>query len=152
MLDGVRARLADAPRETLGEWRTPRKFLGLGGDPKIVPVGSAWHVGALLIGDDLVAAVGEVLRAAEPVRRGYTAESARERAAVRAAAFRGGNPAGSVVHVGWEALDLGVVAAGGASGPLSLSDGTPMIRWSAAGGLMPLEPYLRERVDLLLGL
>lgn len=152
MFDAVRARLADVPRETLGEWRTPRKFLGLGADPKIVSVGSAWHVGALLVGDEVVAAVGDVLRSAEPVRRGYAAESARERAAVRAAAFRGGIAPGSVVHVGWELINLPAVATGAASGPLSMHDGVPMVRWSAAGGLAALEPYLRERVDLLLGL
>lgn len=150
LFDTARARLVDAPQDTLGEWRTPRRILGFGGDPKIVPAGSAWHVGVLLIGEELVAGVGEVLRSAEPVRRGYTAESARERAAVRSAAFRGGNAAGTVVHVGWEPLDLDAVAAGGSSGPLTMHDGVPMVRWSAGGGLTPLAPYLRERIDLLL--
>lgn len=147
----ARSRLADAPRERLGAWRTPRKILGMGAEPRIEMVGEAWHVGALLITDDAVAAVGEIIRAQDPGRRGYTAESARERARVRAAALRGKIPAGAVVHVGWEPVDLAVVAAGGTSGPLSVVDGTPMIRWSAAGAPTPLAGYLSERIDLLLG-
>lgn len=147
----ARTRLADAPRERLGAWRTPRKVLGFGADPRIETVGAAWHVGTLLITDDAVAAVGDVVRAQDPGRRGYAAESARERAMVRAAALRGKIPAGDVVHVGWEALDLAAVAAGGTSGPLLLARGTPMIRWSTAGAPMPLANYLRERIDLLLG-
>ncbi|WP_244632105.1 MULTISPECIES: hypothetical protein [unclassified Microbacterium] len=39
----------------------------------------------------------------------------------------------------------------GSSGPLALVDGVPSVRWSAAGGYMPLEAYLRERVALLRG-
>ncbi|MFT4229858.1 MAG: glutaminase, partial [Microbacterium sp.] len=75
---------------------------------------------------------------------------ARARAAERAAAVRGGFRAGEVVHVGWRLVDLDAVERGEASGPLQLVDGAPTVRWSAAGGLMPLDAYLRERVGLLL--
>ena len=47
-------------------------------------------------------------------------------------------------------LQPDVVDAGGQSGPLASLDGVASVRWSAAGGLMPLETYLAERVALLL--
>lgn len=144
LFEDARVRLADASREALGvdkagRWRAAR----------IVRAGSAWHLGVLLLDDDRVLATGEVLRAAEEVRRGYAAESARERAERRAQARRGGFAEGEVVHIGWRPIDVAAVDAGGASGPLSTIDGAPQVRWSAAGGLMPLEAYLRERIELL---
>ena len=114
-------------------------------------VGEAWHVGVLLLTDADALATAEVLRAAEPGRRGYTAESARFRAERRALAVRGGFREGEVVHVGWSAIDVDAVDAGGASGPLAMVEGVPSVRWSAAGGFMPLAKYLDERVQLLLG-
>ncbi len=146
---GARARLAGAPRETLGVWHVPKKVLGLGGTPRIVSDGEAWHVGTLLIADGFVASVGEVSRVQDPGRRGYAAESARERAEIRAAALRGRIPEGAIVHLGWDVIDVDAVAAGGTSGPLVGGD-EPQIRWSTSGGLMPLSAYLTERIDLLL--
>lgn len=140
----ARAALADAPREGLGEERQSR-WRGR----RIVRVGAAWHLGVLLLTDTQVFATAEVLRAADPGRRGYTAESARERAARREEALRGGFHEGEVVHVGWTVIDVPVVDAGGASGPLAVVDGVPSVRWSSAGGFMPLDAYLRERVALL---
>lgn len=145
----ARGRLAAAPRETLGEWRTPRALFGVARAARIIAVGSAWHVGSLLIGDDEVWGVGEIVRAQDPGRRGYAAESARARAEVRAAALRGKIPEGAVVHLGFVPVDVRAVSAGEASGPLSMIEGVPMIRWSAAGGLAPLARYLDERVGLL---
>lgn len=138
------ADLAGAPKEGLGEERDSR-WRG----KRIVRVGEAWHLGVLLLTDTHALATAEVLRAAAPGRRGYTAESARERAERRAEALKGGFGEGEVVHVGWSVIDVDAVDAGGSSGPLSLVDGIPSVRWSAAGGLMPLEAYLRERVELL---
>ena len=138
--------LAGLPKEGLGEQRDSR-WRGR----RIVRVGEAWHLGVLLLTETHVLATAEVLRAADPGRRGYTAESARERAVRRQEALRGGFDAGEVVHVGWSRIDVDAVDAGGRSGPLGLLDGIPSVRWSTAGGYMPLEPYLRERVDLLRG-
>jgi hypothetical protein len=138
------ADLAGAPKEGLGEERDSR-WRG----KRIVRVGEAWHLGVLLLTDTHALATAEVLRAADPGRRGYTAESARERAERRAEALKGGFDEGEVVHVGWSVIDVDGVDAGGSSGPLSLIDGIPSVRWSAAGGFMPLETYLRERVELL---
>lgn len=138
--------LAGLPREGLGEERHSR-WRGT----RIVRVGEAWHLGVLLLTETRVLATAEVLRAAEPGRRGYTAESARERAERRALALRGGFAEGEVAHVGWTVLDVAAVDAGGASGPVAVVDGVTSVRWSTAGGWMPLEAYLRERVELLRG-
>lgn len=138
--------LADAPKEGLGEEKVSR-WRGR----RIVRVGDAWHLGALLLTETHALATAEVLRAADPGRRGYTAESARARAERRAEALRGGFREGEVVHVGWTVIDVDAVDAGGSSGPLALIDGIPSVRWSAAGGFMPLEAYLRERLELLRG-
>ncbi|MGN8026756.1 glutaminase [Microbacterium sp. 22242] len=146
LLDRARTALAGVPQEALGREKTSRWRA-----PRIVRAGSAWHVGVLLISADAVYATGEVLRAAEPVRRGYAAESARARAERRAEASRGGFANGETVHVGWTAIDLDAVGAGGSSGPLALVDGVPSVRWSAAGGYLPLDAYLRERIALLHG-
>lgn len=136
--------LAGVSTEGLGEERNSR-WRGR----RIVRVGEAWHLGVLLLTETHALATAEVLRAADPGRRGYTAESARERAERRAEALRGGFDEGEVVHVGWRVIDVDAVDAGGASAPLALIDGVPSVRWSTAGGYMPLEAYLRERVTLL---
>lgn len=146
LLARAAAELAGSPKEGLGEERESR-WRGR----RIVRVGEAWHLGALLLTDDRVLATGEVLRAADPGRRGYTAESARQRAERRAEALRGGFREGEVVHVGWSVIDVEAVDAGGSSGPLATIDGVASVRWSAAGGYMPLDAYLRERVELLRG-
>lgn len=138
--------LAGAPKEGLGEEKDSR-WRGR----RIVRVGEAWHLGVILLTDTHALATAEVLRAADPGRRGYTAESARARAERRALALRGGFGEGDVVHVGWSVIDVDAVDAGGSSGPLALIDGVPSVRWSQAGGLMPLEAYLGERVPLLRG-
>ena len=149
LFDVARAALAGVPREALGELREPRRMLGLGRAPRIVPAGRAWHLGVLLLEDDAVLATGEIVRARQEARRGYTAESQRARAELAAAARRGGFAEGETVHIGWRMLDLDAVSRGEASGPLALRDGIPSVRWSTAGGYVPLDAYLRERVELL---
>lgn len=145
LLDAARRELGSVAREALGVWRS-RRILGISTAPRIVPAGSAWHLGVLLLTEDAVLATGEIVRAREEVRRGFAAESQRERAAIAAAAFRGGFAEGQSVHVGWEPIDPGAVDA--ASSPLRLGADGPLVRWSAAGGFMPLERYLAERVAL----
>jgi len=142
LVAAVRAALVGIPKEALGEERESR-WRGA----RIVRVGEAWHVGVLLLTDDRVLATGEVLRAGDPGRRGYAAESARERAARREMALRGGFREGEIVHVGWS----------DGSSVLAVHDGVPVVRWSGpstgsgAGGFRPLEGYLREQVDFMLG-
>ncbi|MDP3952053.1 glutaminase [Microbacterium sp.] len=144
LLASARAMLAGVPKEGLGEERSSR-WRG----ERIVRVGEAWHIGVLLLTDDRALATAEILRAADPGRRGYTAESARARAARRQLALRGGFDEGDVVHVGWSVIDVDAVDAGGSSGPVASIDGIPQVRWSKSGAYMPLEAYLRERIDLM---
>lgn len=150
VLDTARSRLSAVPREALGELIVPRRLLGMGRAPRIAARGSAWHLGVLLLTDEAVLATGEIVRAREEVRRGFTAESQRRRAERAAAARRGGIPEGAVVHIGWHELDVDAVDRGAASGPLAVVEGVPSVRWSAAGGYVPLAAYLGERIDLLL--
>ncbi len=149
MLDATRRRLADVPLERLGELVPARRVLGVRRAARIVPAGSAWHLGVLLLTGDGVLATGDILRARAEVRRGFTAESQRERAALAAAARRGGFAEGETVHLGWTVIDLDVLARTGASGPLRMVDGVPQIRWSRTGGLAPLQGYLDDRIALL---
>jgi hypothetical protein len=149
MLDAARRRLADAPRERLGEYIPARRILGIPRAARVVPVGAAWRLGVLLLASDALLATGDIVRAREEVRRGFAAQSQRERAALAGAARRGGFAEGETVHVGWTPIDVGAVAQGMASGPLALVDGVPSVRWSRTGGFTPLRGYLDEHVALL---
>lgn len=144
LFDDARTRLRDAPREGLGREKVSR-WRGT----RIIPVGTAWHLGVLLLTDDEVLATAEVVRAAAHVRRGYSAESARARAVRREQARRGGFAEGATVHVGWSGIDVAAVDAGGSSGPLAQIDGGPAVRWSAGGGYMPLAAYLNDQLALM---
>lgn len=146
LFEDARRRLTDVTQEGLGLERSSR-WRG----QRIVRAGRAWHLGVLLLTDDRVLVTGEILRAAAPVRRGYTAESARARADRRAQARKGGFAEGEVVHVGWQELDLDAVDSGGASGPLALVDGVPHLRWAPGAAFVPLAAYLDERIALARG-
>ncbi len=148
IIAAARQRLAAVPRERLGAEAASRKLLGLGRAPRIVPVGDAWHLGVLLIGADAVAATGDVIRARGEAIRGFTSEAQRARAEVAAAARRGGFAEGETLHLNWTPIDLDVVDAGGASGPLSVEAGIPQVRWSAGGGTRPLADYLDDQLAL----
>lgn len=143
LIADARGALEGIPKEGLGEERSSRWR----GD-RIVRVGEAWHIGVLLLTEDRTLATAEILRAADPGRRGYTAESARERAARRQMALRGGFGEGEVAHIGWTVVDVDAVDAGGSSGPLAMRDGVPMVNWSGSA-YRPLEAYLREQLELL---
>jgi hypothetical protein len=146
----ARERLAGAPREALGELVVPRRILGVQRAARVERRGAAWHLGVLLLTDDAVLATGDVVRARQEARRGYTAESQRRRAELAAAARRGGFAEGETVHVGWRMLQPAALDRGEGTGPLAVADGVVHVRWSATGGLMPLEAYLDERISLLL--
>lgn len=152
----ARAALVGVPKEALGELRTGRRILGIPRADKITPAGEAWHLGVLLVTDDAVLATGEIVRARAEVIRGFPAESQRARAAVAAAASRGGFAEGRIVHIGWRAIDLDALAASvltaepmNDAGPIALRGGEAVVRWSASGGYVPLRRYLSERVELL---
>lgn len=147
ILAGARTRLADAPRERLGELQEGRRLLGIPRAARIAPRGTAWHLGALLLTDDEVLSTGDIVRSRAEVRRGFAAESQRRRAELSAAAARGGVPEGETIHIAWEPVDLS--ALGERTAPLALRGEEVLVRWSAAGGYMPLDRYLDERIELL---
>lgn len=148
LLQRARHRLRGHPTEALGELQVRPRILGIPRAPRIVPVTEAWHLGILLLTEDDVRETGHVVRARTEARRGYAAQSQRERAALAAAARRGGFAEGQPVHIDWVTLDLDELTA--RTSPLAVRDGVPHIRWSAAGGYVPLAAYLDERIDLLL--
>lgn len=146
LLESARAALIGVAEEGLGQEKRTR-FRG----ERIVRVGSAWHLGVLLLTATETLATAEVLRAADAPRRGYAAESARARAQRRALALRGGFAEGEVVHIGWRVIDVAAVDAGGASGPLAMIDAVPSVDWNGTGAYRPLREYLREQLELLRG-
>lgn len=147
LLREARERLVDAPRERIGDLQEGRRLLGIPRPSRIAPRGAAWHLGVLLLTDEEVLATGDIVRARAEVRRGFAAESQRRRAELAAAAARGGVPEGETVHIGWRVLDLDALDA--RSAPLAVRDGEVFVRWSTAGGYMPLARYLDERIELL---
>lgn len=128
--------------------RSVTRVLGVPRAPRIVPAGAAWNLGVLLLTDDGVLRVGSVVRAAAQVRRGFTAESQRQRAADAAAARRGGFDEGVAVHLDWEPVDLTRIDAH--TEPLAINHGVLVVRWSTSGGWVPLGEYLDQRIELLL--
>lgn len=143
LLADARARLDGVAKVRIGVVREPRRIRrAFGARPVIAPVADAWHLGVLLVGEADLWATGSVLRAAEEVRRGYTAESQRERAAIRGMAFRGGFAEGETFHYDARAID------DEHPGPLVRQGDRILVRWSPAGFLAPLEAYLDERIQL----
>ena len=147
VLDEARARLSGASRERLGELQEGRRLLGIPRSARIAPRGTAWHLGVLLLTDDALLATGDIVRSRAEVRRGFAAESQRRRAELAAAAARGGVPEGETIHIEWRTIDPDAV--GESSTPVGIRGGELLVRWSAAGGFMPLDRYLAERIELL---
>ncbi|MBU1589438.1 MAG: hypothetical protein KKH51_16050 [Actinobacteria bacterium] len=131
------------PDEALAVLRTTR----LRGT-RLVRTGRAWRLGVLLIDrEGRLYETATVTRAVEPLRgvtnRSAEAEARRE---LRHIAARSGFPEGEAVNVDPVPLDPSAAEGGG---PLSVVDGTVMVRWNAGGGIRPLEAYLADRLSLL---
>lgn len=130
-----------------------RRF-GIPRRARLRPLGRGWRVGVLLLAaDGTVWATGSVTRAVPPGHPGHVAASTEERREVRAAAFRGPFEPGSTVNFDTPVIDLSPEALQGATGPLFLRGGRVLVRWSRSAGddaARDLEPYLAERVGLLL--
>lgn len=149
-----RLRSAGARDEALAEYVGRRRVLLIPREPVMRPVGRVWRIGVLLLDAAGTAyATGSTTRAIDPGRRGYTSESARDRAEERAAAHRGRFPDGETVNFGWRRLDLDDDALRLSNGPLVLVDEVPMVRWSVGRGgasTTELGAYLDDRVSLLI--
>ena len=145
---------ASARTETLAEYVPGRRVLGMPRAPRMSAIGPVWRLGVLLLdADGRLYATGRVIRAERAVRKSVTAESVAEQRAYRAAAIKGGLPEGATVVFDAEpiALDADALAAGAAFGPLVMRGDEVLVRWSPTqpDALIPLEAYLRDRVDLL---
>ena len=156
LLDAAAGRLraAGVRDEALGEYVEPRAVLGIRRDPTIRSLGRVWRVGALLVGasaetEGRVWATGSITRVTEPGRAQYQSVSAEVRRAYRAAAAKGHFAPGDTVNHGALPIPLDGSLVG-SDGVLTVADGVPLVRWSAAAGAtVPLADYLTDRVGLL---
>lgn len=159
---GIREAIADAARqlseacakdELLADLTQRKRLLGLVRPPVFVPRGRVWRLGVLLLDQaGTLYATGTITRATETGRPTYQSASVEERREYRATAVRSGLPAGETVNFNARPIELDDAILIDTNGPLFLRDGLPFVRWSHAFGdasAMPLEDYLRDRVDLL---
>lgn len=144
---------AGARREVLAAYEPPRRRLGLPRAARMRRLGEVWRLGSLLLdGDGRLYAVGRVVRAEAPARRSVTANAVAEQRAYRAAAVKGGIPAGETVDFDAVPIPLdGGAEALPAGGPVALREGRVMVRWNPSdpGAWTPLAGYLAERAELL---
>lgn len=144
---------AGIPTEPVGEYEASRRRFLITRAERIVPLTRAWRLGILLIDEaGELRAAGATLRAhLPPPILGYASESARHRDELRHAAIRGGFAEGETIHYDTYVIDCDVVRA--ETGPISLRDGRPVVRWHLNTSLtsaIPLETYLEDRIDLLI--
>lgn len=144
---------AGAKDELLADLTQRKRLLGLVRPPVFVPRGRVWRLGVLLLDQaGTLYATGTITRATETGRPTYQSASVEERREYRATAVRSGLPAGETVNFNARPIELDDAILIDTNGPLFLRDGLPFVRWSHAFGdasAMPLEDYLRDRVDLL---
>jgi hypothetical protein len=150
----VRLRAAGVHDESLAVLKHSRGVLGLGASDSFVPVGRAWRLGVLLLGQDgSLYATGEVTRAVQPGRAAVNRSAAGEqRRAIRAMAARGNFPRGEVVNYDWEPIALDAASLSSGTHRVSIENGAVLVRFGDGElGTAPLERYLEDRVSILLG-
>jgi len=139
--------------QALAELRRPRSVLGFRRKPVMAPVTRAWRLGVLLIErTGGLFAVGSVTRAVAPLHANNQSESQEARREIRRAAFDGPFREGEIVNHGWRRLRIDADGLADGPEPLALRGGEVLVHWAPGlgeQGLMPLERYLRERIDLL---
>jgi hypothetical protein len=158
LLSAMAARLdaAGIHDETLGAWKHSRGLFGIGASDALVPAGRAWRLGVLLLDrGGFLYSTGQVTRAIQPGRAAVNRSAAgEERRAIRAIAAHGPFPRGEVINHGWEPIAVDPASLEAGAGPLSLRDGEVMVEIDAKSGdlgIVPLERYLADRFDILLG-
>ena len=119
-------------------------------------VGRAWRLGVLLLDrHGRLFATGGITRAIElTYETVYMNAEALYRRGLRVAATRGGFALGDTVNFDVIEIALDAASLRAETGPLSLRDGTVMVRWVAGEGdqgLASLESYLVERTEILAG-
>ncbi|NQX06775.1 hypothetical protein HQQ82_18400 [Rathayibacter sp. VKM Ac-2856] len=151
----VELELRGVPDQALAELRRPRAILGFRRAPVMQPVTRAWRLGVLLLGHDgELFATGSVTRSVAPLHANNQSESQEARRAIRKAAFDGPFREGEIVNHGWRRLEIDPESLAAGQEPLSLRGDQAVVRWAPGlgdQGLMPLERYLADRLDLLEG-
>jgi hypothetical protein len=139
--------------QALAELRQPRSVLGFRRKPVMAPIGRAWRLGVLLIDrEGGLFAVGSVTRAVAPLHANNQSQSQEERREIRRAAFDGPFPEGEIVNYGWRRLSTDADGLLVEQEPLALRGEQVMVRWAPRlgdQGLLPIDHYLTERLDLL---
>jgi len=136
----VRLRDAGVPTET-----RVATLRGAFGRVKLRAVGEVWRLGAVCVArDGAVFATGDVLVVSEPSHPNFRSQLAVERNELRRQLRRAGIPVGATVVIDPRSLDLAVPHP-----PLVATAEGIGVEWTAGGGIIPLEAYLAERVDLL---
>ncbi|KQQ01371.1 MULTISPECIES: hypothetical protein [unclassified Rathayibacter] len=155
LLAGVGAELdrRGVEDQALAGLRRPRAILGFRRAPVMAPVGRAWRLGVVLLerSGGLVA-TGSVTRAVAPLHANNQSESQEARREIRRAAFDGPFREGETVNYGWRRLRIDADGLLAGPDPLVLRGEEVLVRWAPGlgdQGLMPIERYLADRIDLL---
>jgi hypothetical protein len=144
-LDAISAR-----DEALAVRKASRGFAVIRTPESMTPVGRAWRLGVLLLArDGSVGAAGKITRAVKPGWAQNLSASVEERRSDRMAASRGKFAEGEVVNYDFTPLALDAASLERGSGPLLFRDGVMLVRWSPTG-YRPLEPYVTDRIEMLL--
>lgn len=155
LVTGAARRLAatGARDEALGEYVPARRTMLVTRRPVMLPRGRVWRLGVLLLdADGALYREGLTTRAVPPGRTQFQSESAEVRRAYRDAAHRGRFSEGETVNFDATPIVLKAAELRASAGVLFLRGDEPLVRWSATAGddgAVPLERYLRDRVDLL---
>jgi hypothetical protein len=148
---------AGAAPEQLAVTVPPRRALGfIPRRESFRRTGEGFVLGALLVtasGDAFEP--GRIARASRQVLPGHQSESARARRELRQRLLDARLPEGTTVVIDARPLPLDdVVAMAAERGPLVLGEDGVLVRWISSApdaALRPLDAYLAERLDLVLG-
>lgn len=148
-----RLEAAGVADEALAEVYTPRGIPLVKRAPALRPIGRAWRLGVVLLSaDGRLFTAAESTRAVEPKWFNHRSTEVEHRRLAQQAAHRGPFAEGEVVNFEVVELALDEHSLHDGSGPLSVVDGTVMLRWAGHDlGLTPLDAYLEDRVSLLIG-
>lgn len=159
IFDAVRAAVDALTREgvatePLADYIPARKVLAVfPRSSRLVEYDGVWRLGVFLVdAQTRLFATGETTRAVEPGWPQHHAQSAEQRREYRGAAMRGRFRRGQTINFNAVPIEIDDDELSRSSGPLFISGGKALVRWSRAASdesAMPFDSYLRERVELL---